>query len=82
MEKCANCDTEAKYAVENPSAERQLFCSHHLPLFLRNNNPEYLHPYVVVLADVVVAKPKAKAKKAATLTPVVEDVNADSENNN
>jgi hypothetical protein len=72
MEKCANCDVDAKYVVNHPVSTRQVFCSQHLPVFLRNNDPEYLHPYVSVLADEVKPKPK-RAKKAAAPAPVEEE---------
>ena len=73
MEKCANCDSDAKYVVDHPVSTKQLFCSNHLPIFLRNNDPEYLHPYVSVLSAEVKPKPKTRAKKAAAPVAIAEE---------
>ena len=70
--KCLNCDSVAKYEVQNPGAEDQVFCAEHLPWFI--NLSHELGQRVMPITVAVPETPKVKASKPKPIEVPVEPV--------
>lgn len=74
IEHCVNCEAPAKYEVQNPGAEDQLFCAEHLPWFINLSHDlgSRVMPVVQPVAEPLVSKSTAKRTSITKLAELAE----------